>query len=311
MRPFQSLKIQFVLAAAVCPFLVLAGCDDDPVRPVNILPACWKPLVADTAGFLDPAPGSAQSSATWSNTGDQVAFFSRYDSCNDGDQGIYIASSEGGARRRKIPALGPFFKWIPGDTELIINTGFGGAGGLVIYNLISDSITPLGIQTRFPIFDISDDGRYIYYEGEPAPQHQGSSIYEYDRATNTEWAIVAGAHPAISPNGMYLAYAAGPLFLYSFDDSTSAELAPGGSSPDWTPDGQNIVYANGLGKIFITDLLGNLTEITGQPGVSGAFGPVSVSPDGLTILYQHVSTDFFRHIWRINIDGNSATQFTK
>ncbi len=312
MRSFKSLKFQFVLVATVCPFLFLAcaGCDDDPVRPVNDLPDCWKPLVADTVGNPDPAPGSAQSSATWSTAGDQVAFFSRFDSCNDVDQGIYIASSDGGARRRKIPALGPFFKWMPGDTELMINTGFGFGGELVIYNLLSDSITPLGIQTRFPIFDISDDGRYVYYEGEPAPQHQSATIYEYDLVTKTEWAVVMGAGPAISPDRSMLAYGFGTFRIYRFSDSSITEL-PGGGRADWTPDGQSIVYADGLGKIFITDLLGNLTEITGQAGVSGAFGPVSVSPDGLIILYQRISSDFFRHIWKITIDGNSATQFTQ
>lgn len=316
MRSFKLLRtIHFVLVAAVCPFVFLAcaGCDDDPVRPVSNLPACWRPLVADTAVFPETGPlaSTAQTNPAWSYSGTQVAFFSYYDSCNNRDPGIYLASAEGGARRKKLPVFGPIFKWMPGDTELMVNTGFGGAGELVIYNMISDSITPLGIQTRFPIFDISDDGRYIYYEGEPAPQHQGSSIFEYDRTDGTEWAIVAGAHPGISPDRKFLAYAAGPLKMYSFGDSTTRELAPTGSTPDWTPDGQNIVYADGIGKIFITDLTGNVKEITGQHDLAGAFGPVSVSQDIATIIYTQLSNDFFQHIWRISIDGSSEIQITR
>ncbi|MCH7879268.1 MAG: PD40 domain-containing protein [candidate division Zixibacteria bacterium] len=323
MRSFKLLRtIHFVLVAAVCPFVFLAcaGCDDDPLRPVSNLPACWKPLVADTARMGDttgdtpiipePTTSTAQFGPAWSHSGAEVAYFSYYDSCNNRDPGIYVANAEVGARRRKLPVFGAFFKWMPGDTELMVNTGFGGGGELVIYNLLSDSITPLGIQTRFPIFDISDDGRYIYYEGEPAPQHQSASIYEYDLETGAEWAVVAGAGPAISPDGNLLAYSFGTFRVYNFSDSSITEL-PGGGIADWTPDGQNIVYADGIGKIFISDLLGNLREITGQHDLFGAFGPISVSPDNTTILYKHASMDYFEHIWKIQIDGASAVQFAQ
>ena len=86
----------------------------------------------------------------------------------------------------------------------------------------------------------------------------------------------------------------------------------GGGILDWTPDGQNIVYADGIGEIFITDLQGNRREITSdhKPFFRPS-GPVSVSPNNAQVLYEQTSTDFFRHIWVINIDGSSARQFAR
>jgi Tol biopolymer transport system component len=247
----------------------------------------------------------------WSNSGQQVAYFSYFDSCNDRDKGIYIAPASGGVSRRKLPITGAYYQWLPGDTQLIVNTGFVFGGELVIYNLNTDSVTPLGIQTRFPIFDVSRDGRFIYYEGEPVPPHQGSSIFEYDRQTGAEWAVAAGATPGISPNGEYLAYVAGPLFLYKFDDSTVRELTPSGLTPEWTPDELRIVSADGIGKIFVTDLAGSITYLIGEHSLKGAFGPISLSPNGQRILFTMFTDGLIEQIWEISIDGGEARQFTQ
>lgn len=261
--------------------------------------------------FPPPVPSDAQASPVWSNSGELVAYLSFYDSCNVRDVGLYIADSGGGAVRRKISVFGAYCQWLPGDTELIVSTGFGGAGELVLYNLNTDSATPLGIHPRFPVFDVSRDGRYIYYEGEPAPPHRGSSIYEYDRTTDSEWAVVEGALPGISPDRTYLAYAAGPLFVYRFSDSTIRELAPSGGSPEWTPNGMEIVFDDAIGVVMSTDLSGNAHEITGEHSGRGAFGPISLSPDGTRLLYEQVSSDFFTHIWETDLDGSFTKQFSQ
>jgi len=132
----------------------LCSCEDSPVRPKarHTIPDCWNPLAVDTTGYPDPAPTQAQSSPVWSNSGKLVAYLSFYDSCNVRDVGLYIADSGGGAVRRKIPVFGAYCQWLPGDSELIVSTGFGGAGELVLYNLNTDSATPLGIHPRFPVF---------------------------------------------------------------------------------------------------------------------------------------------------------------
>jgi len=76
------------------------------------------------------------------------------------------------------------------------------------------------------------------------------------------------------------------------------------------PDGQRIVYADGLGSLFLTDLSGNSRYITGEHTLAGVFGPISLSPNGERILYQHVSNDFFLHIWETNLDGTIEIQFS-
>jgi Tol biopolymer transport system component len=302
-------SIVIILATTVA----FGSCEDNPVRPKpsRTVPDCWSPLVVDTVGHPDPAPSQAQSSPVWSNSGKLVAYFSFYDSCNVRDLGIYVADSSRGAFRRKIPVFGAYCQWLPGDSELIVNTGFGGAGELVLYNLNTDSAMPLGIQTRFPMFDVSRDGRYIYYEGEPTPPHRGASIYEYDRVSGTEWAVVQGAVPGISPDGKYLAFVVGPLFLYTFSDSTIRELAPSAGLPDWTSDSKHIVHDDRFGKLFITDLSGNSRFVTGEhESFAGVSGPISISPDGTRILYKHLASDFFRHIWETNLDGILRSQFS-
>jgi len=292
---------------------VFTGCEDSPVQPKapTTVPSCWNSLFVDTAGNPNAFPLEAQSAPVWSNSGELVAYFSYFDSCNVRDPGIYIADSARGAFRRKILVFGAYYQWLPGDTELIVNTGFGGSGQLVHYNLNSDSVTPLGIQTQFPVFDVSNDGRYIYYEGEPEPSHPRLSIFEYDRETGVVWAIAEGASPGVSPDRTYLAYVAGPLYLFRFSDSTITEIAPRGGFLDWTPDGRSIVHSDRIGKLLITDIDGNSQEILGVHSRDGAFGPISLSSDGKRLLYQRVSDDFFLHIWETNLDGSLTKQFSQ
>ena len=303
----------FVLTLLLVTAVLFGSCEDNPVRtkPSQTVPDCWSPLFQDTVGNPNAFPFEAQSGPVWSRSGKLVAYFSYYDSCNVRDPGIYIADSARGAFRRRISVFGAYYQWLPGDSELIVNTGFGGSGQLVHYNLNTDSVTPLGIQTQFPVFDVSRDGRYIYYEAEPEASHPHLSIFEYDRETGTAWAIAEGASPGVSPDRKYLAYVAGPLYLFRFSDSTITEIAARGGFLDWTPDGKNIVHSDRIGKLFITDITGNSREILGVHSRDGAFGPISLSPDGARILYEQVSSDFFLHIWETSLDGNNQEQFTQ
>ena len=100
-------------------------------------------------------------------------------------------------------------------------------------------------------------------------------------------------HPALSPDGRFLAYAGGdalrtrvyvrqvsggrPTLLT--EDSTAHEIAP-----SWSPDGGRILFANGRG-LFSVSASGGAPR---QEASAGAAGPIiwsEWSPDGRTIAY--------------------------
>ncbi len=302
MRPFQSLKVQFVLVAAVCPFLVLAcaGCDDDPVRPIETN-TCWKPVMADP-----DSPQTHSTTAAWSPSGRFVAFLGTFDSCNNANLSLYITEI-GGKSRRSLNIIGSVVKWLPpGDSVLIINEGLFIGGGLIKYNLNTLEKTPLGIQTRLPFFDVSDDGRYIYYEGPKIDSTSAGGIYRFDFTDSSVVAITPGGTPSVSPDGKFLALSKGPLFFYDLAADTIHRLSNEGTLPDWTPDGKLIVYRSiATAEINSSDLLGNITVLT------EGFGAPNVSPNGNWILYDALSSDNYEHIWRRSMDGRVAYEYIK
>ena len=265
MRSIKLLRsIHFVLVAAVCPFLLLAiiGCDDSPTRSVIVRPDCWKPLVNEdeVAGFAEGAPA-------WSHDGLKVAYASEYDTCNDFNP-IIIITDRFGLTKRAINIVGAHMRWLPGDTELVISAGrFGGP--LVIYNLNTDEITPLGISTRFPPFDVSKDGERIYFEGDRPGQFPSFAIFEYDIPTSTLTELVIGAHPDISPDGTKLAFTNGDLFVLTIDSGITRSVGSGGKFPSWLPGGDRLVYDDRVGRIRITDLNGNSEFLIGELGAKG------------------------------------------
>lgn len=293
--------LHFALAAIICPFVFLAcaGCDDDPVRPVETN-TCWKALDSTSPGF----PHSI--SPAWSPSGKYIAFVGFFDSCNDLSPAVYI-TERGGKSRRALNISGSVVRWLPpGDSVLIVNGGIFGGGGLIKYNIDTEERTPLGIQTRFPFFDTSPDGKAIYYEGNPIDSTSAGGIYRYNIATKSVDTLIGGGKPAISPDGLMMSLSRGPLYLYNFEDSSIVNLDPRPTIQvsDWTPDGNWIVYDKiSPGEIWRTDLTGLKQFIT------KGFAPPSVSPDGRFILYTNISPDGFQHVWIVNFEGGGAREF--
>ena len=297
-KPLRS--IHFVLVAAVCPLLVLAcaGCDDDPVRPIQTN-TCWKSLDSTAAGF----PHSA--SPAWSPTGKYVAFAGFFDSCNEFSRAIYITET-GGKSRRALNIFGSVVRWLPpGDSVIIVNEGLFGGGELVKYNIETDERTPLGIQTRLPFFDTSPDGNAIYYEGNPVDTTSPGGIYRYNISTKLVDTLIGGSWPAVSPDGLKLSLSRGPLYVYNMEDSSLVKLDPRLSVQisDWTPDGTRVVYDIGTGEIWITELTGIRKFLT------KGFAPPSVSPNGRYVLYTKGSPDGLRHVWIVKLEGGGEREF--
>jgi Tol biopolymer transport system component len=299
-----------ILAYVFAMLLVLvtvagfSGCEDNPVRPKGPQkPDCWKPLVN-----LDELAGQADWAPEWSNDGTRIAFFSFYDSCNSERASIYI-SDISALHREPIGIVGTSIRWLPGDTQLVIGTGFSG-GEIIIYNLNSGAIERLGVFTRLPFMDVTADGRYIYYEGQPLTQDSIVAVYRYDRQTGEDKAIVQGFAPSISPDGNLLLYAYNTFKVLNMADLSITELPGGGLESDWSPDGREIVYQTSVGEIWAVTLSGKQRKVFAQKEPLGDTGPISISPDGKSFLFLRVSQDNFYHVWRADVDGTWGCPIT-
>ncbi len=269
----------------------LADCSDSPVKPVETN-TCWQPLDSSITG------SSHSEGPAWSPSGKLVAFVGYFDSCNNPHNAIYLTES-GGKSRRALNIFGSVVHWLPpGDSVLIVNEGLFGGGELVKYNIETDVRTPLGINTTSTFFDISRDGRFIYYDD--------VWISEYDLATNTSRMLIEfGASPAISPSGLLLSYGVGTLNIFDLSDSTIRILRDQVLSTSWVNDTLLAFYSNEARRIGLIDLNGNETDIT------TGFGPISVSPDDNNILFRTFSADGNIHIWIVDIDGAGRREFIR
>jgi len=277
----------------------LGDCNDSPVRPKETN-TCWKPLDSSITGV------SHSFNPAWSPSGKYVAFVGFFDSCNNPSPAIYI-TERGGKSRRALNILGSVVHWLPpGDSVLIVNEGLFGGGELVKYNIESNIRTPLGIQTRQTFFDVSCDGRFIYYEAEPIPPHLGASIIQHELSTGGEHALVAGSRPSVSPSGLLLAYGLGTLNVYNFLDSSISIINDPALTPDWVNDTLIAFFDDSAREIGIIDLNGNRTKIT------DGLGGISVSPDGRRILYSKGSPhDGNGHVWIVDLRGGEPNEFIR
>jgi len=281
------------------------SCEDNPVRPKPPQrPTCWKPLVN-----TDEVPNIADWGPAWSNDGSRIAYLGFFDSCNDLASNIYITDRTG-IPKEPVGIVGSAIRWLPGDSELVISTGLSG-GPIVIRNLNTGATKSLGVSTRFPVMDISQDGKFVFYEGQPTTKDSVFAVYRYELSTGKNVAMTLGGGGAVSPDGIHLTYEFNGPFVLNMLDFTSMRLAAGGRLADWTPNGKEIVYSDGSGRIWATTLNGEIRLITGVEGVNGSIGPLHLSPDGQHLLFLKPSSDRFYHIWQVNIDGSELVQLTR
>ncbi len=284
---FKQLLSSLLIFPIMLTFGLACGCEDD--EPRSFLPT--------------PVPNIAETNPAFSNNGERIAFLSAFDSMGNAALGIYISDSTG---EQKFPTgvLGPKVEWLTGDSELIINTGLYGGGELVLYHLGSQIVRSLGISTYLPAFDVSKDGKYLFYVGPTIDSTHSSGIYRYSLIDSSVEAITDGTEPSVSQDGSKLVFSGKTICYYLFNDSSQQCTGFQGRHPIWTHDGQSIVYNNSKGEIFVADLSGNTRYL-----VDGQ-GSMDISPDGSTLLFARVASDFLIHIWRINLDGTGLQQVT-
>ena len=117
-----------------------------------------------------------------------------------------------------------------------------------------------------------------------------------------------GFLPKISPNNLYIVHEGNDeegrgIYIYEFATQEKYLLVEGGTSPDWSPDSESLVYALG-GNIYTIHI--NSKNIQQLTNIGNSYSP-DWSPDGTNIAYSHGSDNEYGPpgIWTVNIDGTN------
>ncbi|HMI54700.1 MAG TPA: protein kinase, partial [Gemmatimonadaceae bacterium] len=116
--------------------------------------------------------------------------------------------------------------------------------------------------------------------------------------------------PAFSPDGRFLAYAAGEpgrtsIMVREVSGGDAIRVA-NGLAPQWSPDGSKLVYVDSAGIASVPVFGGTPQRLVQNPEKEYALSPVW-SHDGKYLAYAHVLTiGGFGSIWIANADGTGA-----
>lgn len=123
--------------------------------------------------------------------------------------------------------------------------------------------------------------------------------------------------PALSPDGLTVAYIRGEseLWLFDLEGREGTRLTGFGVhlfNPDWSPDGSAIVAElepeTGRGLVRVDPATGAVSNILDMAGVEAT---PHFSPDGRTIAFSFFPTDAdSQQLWLVDADGSNARQLT-
>ena len=175
----------------------------------------------------------------------------------------------------------------------------------------------------------SPDGSHIAFVSGRGP-HDHIYIMDADGSTVVQLTTKPGGNyqPDWSPDGKRIAFMStrtgrGGIYLINADgsDEKSITLPYGAQTPAWSPDGKQLVVARG-GPQSPADIPGlwlmnpdgtNLRQIThDRSGTAPFWSDISPawSPDGTTIVFSRQTTNNYRDLLVVKVDGSGLTQLT-
>ena len=264
-----------------------------------------------------PEPGGEDREASWSFSGQHIAFQGE----RDGKSGVWIADANGQIERLAADSgNGP--AWSPDDRSLFVSSYREGSNNIWRVELDSGSwfqVTRGAGQDLFP--SIAANG-VLAYSSFSHTLH----IYRTYLSDGRSERLIGGngrnLHARVSPDGTRIAYQSsrtGNADIWVFDVATGEDLQltlhPGPDTrPGWSPDGQQIVFRSardGESRLWIAEVQGGsprqlsthsipVTPIR-TAAVEGNAEP-RWSPDGNQIGYIAPAEDGFA-LWLTSLDG--------
>ena len=165
------------------------------------------------------------------------------------------------------------------------------------------------------LFTLTDDGTLAYMAGTAVLTKSIVSLDRRGRATPLTSARASYAEPRVSPDGRRLAVvvASGEgsdIWVYELDRGTRLRLTTTGLNrrPIWSPDGKRIAFM----VIPNGGILSRAADGSGENEVllkeQGQQFPDSVSPDGLTLIFNQGFSS--RDLWKLPIGGKPSPLLT-